>query len=329
MGLGQDIEALDENSEGTTNGLKALLDKSAYSTDLLPPAHPFWVSFLVYMHHEWFHRVWTKQEVWLARAGVLLYTDGVGSYQPMLRCRKALFTPNFEFLWGGGFPESQEMEERGYNRDQLRASLERASMQHINPRSPHAFQAALVGLEGLRATIAKDYIYGMMGLLDASTRSGILVDYSSSTSDASVFANAVRLACNQPDQATVLPLIWEIYRQVESTVLDLPTWCPDFSNSWNCPDLMNVGTVSRYWRKARAAYSTLARVDCACPDMSIRFAGIQLETNSCSVECCPLYKYEDASGSLADVQDHRLQVVTRSSQSEMCTGWRRLTQHSM
>lgn len=122
-----------------------------------------------------------------------------------------VFNHRHTALWGGGFPGYQTLQKRGYSRDHMIVSLRRPHFK-IQPQSPDALQLALIEIIGLRATVAKDYIYGLIGLMDGVTRAQLSVDYSAS--DASVFAQAVRVACSQNNGASTLPAIWEFYREV-------------------------------------------------------------------------------------------------------------------
>ena len=178
------------------------LRQCPHRTDLLPPRHPFWLSFLVYMNSDWFQRIWTQQEVALARCRCLLHPGGVVGYDVMIRCRSALFNQDYATLWGGHFAQYNLLKRRGYNRNQIVASLSRPRFR-IKPQSPHALQLALSEIIGLRATLTKDYIYGLVGMLDEATRLQLSIDYSAS--DASVFARAVELACSQNSGASIIP----------------------------------------------------------------------------------------------------------------------------
>jgi hypothetical protein len=311
------VEAWVEGSDAPgEEDFNEFLQQCPHRTDLPPPRHPFWVSFLLYMHNAWFQRIWTRQEVWLAHRRVLLHPEGTANYHVMQRFRDAFYGQNRSPLWGGGFPHYKVMKKRGYSRDQIRASLTKVHVP-IKPYLPETLQLTLLEIAGLRATIAKDYIYGLVGLMDDETRSQLRVDYSAS--DASVFAQAVRVACSQKDGARMLPTLWGIYSVVESTLEGLPTWCPDFSNSWNSVNKLHSSSFP-LWKQVKASYQSMARVDCDCPDMSIRFAGVQLALVNRSVENSPLFSYEDFYTAL---EEQDLSETSHSLFTERNVSWLR------
>jgi hypothetical protein len=102
----------------------------------------------------------------------------------------------------------------------------------------------------------------------------------------------------------------------ESTVEGLPTWCPDFSNSWSYVHTLNSNINVTYWGRIREALKSIARVDCDCSDMSIRFAGIHLGLVSRCVGNSPLFSSEDAFGTIAE-QDVGKAVLFAFSERNM------------
>lgn len=100
----------------------------------------------------------------------------------------------------------------------------------IEDERPPTFQWLLLGTWSRRAKCPKDYVYGLLGLVDESVRAKITVDYTESTSAETVFAQAIRAACESAES----PVLWcELMRFLRHKPLKqmkcLPSWCPDFS----------------------------------------------------------------------------------------------------
>lgn len=94
--------------------------------------------------------------------------------------------------------------------------------------SSKAFKELLTQTRTRQATLGKDFVYGLLGMLEESTHSRIAVHYSDSTLTGSVFAQAVRAACEKQGDSEACGGLMESYLTPPKRE-DLPSWCPDFS----------------------------------------------------------------------------------------------------
>lgn len=185
---------------------------------------PFWPAIFTFMHHEWFRRIWTYQEIYLAEEASVLLEDGrLIEWGAVRVCRKALLNGNMRKLLGIGHYQALKLT-LGY--DPITPLLDVQQFRLTGPDFPATeLGYLLVVLCNRKATKHKDHIYGLLGLLNESERASITVDYS--ISDAFVFAQALKVSINSwPEWLTI---IWERYRTTQPVIEGLPSWCPDFS----------------------------------------------------------------------------------------------------
>ena len=77
-----------------------LYNKTWATRALFDPDHVFWTALFTFMDHDWFWRVWTYQEVMLARTAAILCPDGrIFDWHVVRACRGAMLLPiNFGVL---------------------------------------------------------------------------------------------------------------------------------------------------------------------------------------------------------------------------------------
>lgn len=205
--------------------LQGRLESLSSGQHILKPDHPLWSTLLTFFNHPWFSRIWTLQEIYLAREAhvfcgrltiawsrynefrsLLLDTRCPGFVYSGKSAKKARFSSVLSYL----------VETKILNRDRNWGDL----------------STLLMGSGGRHAFIDKDYIYGTLGILEDSTRQKIPIDYSPSTSTAKVYAEATRLACESyKDPSSYWNLLLSVHRKRPKKVEQLPSWCPDFSNA--------------------------------------------------------------------------------------------------
>jgi hypothetical protein len=230
---------LDSQENLTPEGFQALLHLDvAHNEHLFPLEHPFWISFIILMDNDWFRRLWTYQEVLLAKVTAILDAHGaMMAYPIVLRCRNAIFNSRSSgILWSRGMPI--DLDQHGHRVSTVFTAFERYRYP-FELHKPGTLPKVLMQLGTRQATIPKDFIYGILGLVDEGTRSRIDINYNAS--DAAVFVQAVNLALAQDDGALFLPKLWEMYQRTMTHIDGLPSWCPDFSNAHDCPPLPDTG----------------------------------------------------------------------------------------
>ncbi|KAK4965330.1 hypothetical protein LTR42_012084 [Elasticomyces elasticus] len=190
-----------------------------------PADHDLWTACDRLMTRAWFSRVWTYQEIHLARQAIVLCGDEHADWDAVCLWRSRCFAPFrtwyiypwlFAPIWRA-FPL-----QRGPSWTNSHSGAE----DHIAKRT---LQDLLVQTDDLYARDKRDYLYGFLGLLDETTRATVPVDYNLSPSD--VFTSTVRLASSAPNGIDFWCHLIELYGVAQSSdMADLPSWCPDLSN---------------------------------------------------------------------------------------------------
>jgi len=74
----------------------------------------------------------------------------------------------------------------------------------------------------------RDYVFGMLGLLDSDLRSKLEFTYDSPTS--TVYIGLFQIICEEsPDSKLLCELLEQYMHRPRNPALQLPTWCPDLS----------------------------------------------------------------------------------------------------
>jgi hypothetical protein len=199
---------------------------------ILRPDHPIWPALLTFFNHPWYSRIWTLQEIYLAQEAYVLGGhlpipwDHLSKMRSLLlssRCINTVYSGTSAKKVGFGNVVGHILE--------LQTSFK------LDGNS-WGLRMLLLGLVRRHARVEKDYIYGILGIVDDSVRQRIPIDYSTSTPTATVFAQATRLACEvdkRPER------YWNdlkmTYKSRRRKLDGLPSWCPDFSNSERDDDI--------------------------------------------------------------------------------------------
>ena len=267
---------LESQENITPEGFQTLIHLDvAHREHLFPLEHPFWISFIILMDNDWFRRVWTYQEVLLAKVTAILDVHGaMMAYPIVLRCRNAIFNSRSNgIIWSRGMPI--DLDQRGHRVSTVFTAIERYRYP-FELHKPETLPKILMQLGIRQATISKDYIYGILGLVDEVTRSRIDINYRAS--DAAVFVQAVKLALSQDSGVLLLPKLWEMYQRTTTHIDGLPSWCPDFSNAHACPPLPDTGgepgKVSQLVSKEFECFAQVSRED---GTRNIRIHGLRLD----------------------------------------------------
>jgi len=185
--------------------------------------HPFWQACMELLEGDWFSRVWTFQELALSRQlyvtlpktvpwsalEVLFqyiihldYDEAGAYYTAMGKIRFHNFVTKRDGSWyyTAGGSETQ---------------LPLTQLLFVITSQRHA-------------TVPKDHVFAILGLMDASIRDLVEVDYSKT--DAQVFREFLELALKTSNAAQMLPRLWEEFAYVPMITPGLPSWCLDLNN---------------------------------------------------------------------------------------------------
>lgn len=187
---------------------------------LFPPDHLFWSGVYSLFEVEWFRRVWTYQEVKLARY-VTLATHGLWfNWTTITSAMDSLVLALTDDTMIQAIDPAPKDK---HSRDGWDAVV--MNWQQFRRSSASPDLSWLLFLTRTRNTkAAKDRIYGILALLAPDLRSEITVEYS--LTDAEVFANAIKLCFRLGDFEGVTRL-WTLSDGLPSSSLGLPSWCPD------------------------------------------------------------------------------------------------------
>lgn len=204
-----------------------IYEKFELKNHVFDPEHQFWMALLMFMTNPWFARIWTFQEITLASNAALIYNGGIVRWDTVSEFRNnaqrilnAVFRTRLDFSL---------LRQLGLDRNDLLAQI----MVEVGPRRQQSNQIGQWTMLGLirqtasrKATNPKDYIYGLLGLLDA-TPSGLIIDYGCST--AQVFHSAFRAI--EEKHPGGLTIIWTHFHGAPKRIDGLATWSYDFSSS--------------------------------------------------------------------------------------------------
>jgi len=192
----------------------------------------FWMAYYKLMTRPWFYRVWTYQEILLAKRAVVLCGEDLVDWPIVAACRHCLSLYALADVLH--LSKTQGLDPI------LSVNLGGEIQRYQNAKPPVGARdeacdlfKLLIDMNGRQASRNKDYVYGLLGLVDERTRRQIPVDYQ--RSDAEVYTNAMA-NCYSSLSTEVFGMFWLLMTE---TYLDtaihrmenLPSWCPDFSSS--------------------------------------------------------------------------------------------------
>ena len=249
---------------------KALFNSSPFVKDMFDREDGFWPLFFIFMSNDWFHRVWTYQEIHLCQKAYFVSEDAFLGWDIIDRCLECFVrNPASEYWFDSGV--FQKMRQYGHDTALLVASIRRYTVP-VQPRRRGYFMQAFGQTRSLRARNPKDHIYGLVGLLHETTRAAIRIDYS--RSDVEVFADAAKVAIKDESKPSMLPRLWDLYKLTEPAIHGLPSWCPDFSAGITKGLYRPPGSISS---AVSRKCDTRAAVDCTDALESISFSGLKLD----------------------------------------------------
>lgn len=245
-----------DETKGQEDFLKYFRDQRP--SNLWHIAHQVWSHLLTLLHHPWFLRIWTIQEVALANHAALLIDENDINSEFLIWFRNNVTNTNAKrYLYSEEIALQIEPNMWGamaYNRHRAPRAVDAMTSQ-----DDHTFQILLPGIRGHRSSEKKDHIYGILGMVDNEIRERITIDYSCSTSVEQVFTEAVVAACQVRNGARFWPFLMEWYADDSPKPAGLPSWVPDFSSRFHGGDGLYLPTRPRFSRDVDAKYEHLAR----------------------------------------------------------------------
>jgi hypothetical protein len=198
---------------------------------LLPPDHIFWPTLYSLSNLEWFERVWTYQEVLLARDARLLSHGVMVPWKGATRSLEILLPA---LMLPGTFNKSRTQH--------LPPSAEMGKSWRkwigLQSNSPSGFGGSLlytlIATKHRVSTVAEDSVYGLIGLWQSKVQAEIVIDYTKETAE--VFANAVKIGLKMEETTSIADL-WTSFDHSPSVTATegLPSWCPDFQHTIDSP----------------------------------------------------------------------------------------------
>lgn len=208
----------------------AILENTCNRNHLFAKDHLFWPAFFSLANRPWFRRVWTYQEIELARKATVLCGSSTVDWVIFEWSHKHLLSTAWrDKLWSGKFSSGDRLSGRRY----LDLAPEYAKVRTL----PY-----LLGNPGGReAKDPRDYVFGWLGLFDdESQKLGIKANYSLSTYE--LFLATTKAILEQPNGLEMWCELMEELMYVPYNIdLGLPSWCPDFSWANQDRSLLHAG----------------------------------------------------------------------------------------
>lgn len=236
--------------------LKLAIGVPGIKERLFRPNHPFWAGVYALSEIEWYQRVWTYQEIVLARDARLLAEDLCVDW-------KFVVGPTVGLLWAlqddtllreidsevpiVNLPEHADREQW------------RFKWQQVDNRATYGkglgLISGLIRTRNRNSTIAKDKVYGLLALARSDVSAQIPIDYTTATTDAEVFASAVKEGLREVQPASAVSTLWEVFDEPPSAMEDLPSWCPDFAGMSGVIDPIGHHWLSRVVEKRTSLFA--------------------------------------------------------------------------
>lgn len=209
--------------------LKLAIDLPGLTRKLFHPNHQFWAGVYALSETEWHQRVWTYQEVVLAR-NAEVFAEGLSVDWNFV------VAPTTGLVWAMRDDTLFERIDSGATFVGLPTLLDRICWPlkwEMNGGTGDDMETtsllpALLVTRDRRSTLAKDKVYGLLAVIRSDVRAHIPIDYT--TTDGKVFASAVK-ADFKHAHGTTVSMLWEIFDENTSAMEDLPSWCPNFASN--------------------------------------------------------------------------------------------------
>ena len=202
--------------------MQKVLQSDRFRDCLFKKDDPFWQEFVMFVNRPWFSRVLTYQELMLSQGATVICGNVSLAWKDVSGPRWYLFSVD---CFGEVYPRNLMGLKDVEPYRQMQSKI-----LSVKPLAGEAtFHRLLLEMRTRQAKESRDFIFGMLGLVGDEIRSMIPIDYD--LPEASVFTNAVKVACGLPNGALFFCKMLEEYINTPKTrVKDLPYWCPDLSN---------------------------------------------------------------------------------------------------
>lgn len=200
---------------------------SARGKHLLPQDHDIWYSLFAFLNNPWWYRIWTIQEMRLANDAAAFTSDTAFGWNYLVFFRQRLCRSQAAGELYSGYHHVHAGRDMDFN---SRVSLHMDSAGNHDTRNSHEFQRMLIAIRCYRAKVKKDYIYGLLGMVDDSILQQLTIDYSDATPPEVVFTQAVKVACGLRNAVGFWINLMQGYELVRKELTALPSWVPDFSS---------------------------------------------------------------------------------------------------
>ena len=262
LGTLRDLRDLSDTDRSQTwqqidTALRTAADVPLLHGSLFPSNHDFWATLYTLVKVKWFGRIWTYQEIRMARRARLLAQGVCVPWDTVFHSIYDLFSalrftgPLNEFAPGaktGRLPHPRERSEALFRWSGLVPD-------NGAPAEGFSLIASLMITKHRVSTVAKDRMYGLMALWQSEVQAEVIIDYTKTTAE--VFAATVKIGLKM-ESCTIADL-WTVFECIdrsppESATQGLPSWCPDFQNC------TGISSRDRYRSKASLPQALVARV---------------------------------------------------------------------
>lgn len=209
----------------TTNfNMSEILQTLTLREDLFPQTDPFWTASLNLVDNDWFRRVWTYQEILLAKRAIVLCGDDDVDWNTFHFCRNIILSPSCRDV----LFDLQHRSPAEYQH-YLNCCIGAAFDGDLTARKK-TFPNLLAAIGSRDAKNPRDHVYGIFGLVGDEIHSQFQVDYKLSVSD--VYINALKAPIEQARGVEFWELLMQRHAEFShpdpSGDDNLPSWCPDF-----------------------------------------------------------------------------------------------------
>jgi hypothetical protein len=269
---------------GEEKKLKLAIDFPGLTGRLFHPNHQFWAGVYALSETEWHQRVWTYQEVVLART-TEAFAEGLSvDWQTVVASTVGLLCAMeddtlFEKIDPGtnvvGLPTHIDRVLWYIKWEQVGGSGDK--------RETMSLLSSLFVTRDRKSTLAKDKVYGLLAVIQSHVRAQIPIDYTAT--DGKVFASAVKADLNELPGGMIY-LFRGLFDEIPSAMEDLPSWCPHFASTSG-----PLRPVRHHFvpQAVRERTSTLARYEHTPGFQTIRVTALKLDTTASCVDiACPL-----------------------------------------
>lgn len=227
----------DDKDKDSTFGeaIRAAMNVSLLDADLFPPDHLFWAALYIFLKLEWFRRTWTYQEITLAREAMILSQGVCVPWRMVSIYMEVLLSV---LMFPGIFNKRSEDPRTRHlppHHERTQSLLKWSQFRHPLSLSADSLPVlrSLVFTRLRVSTVAKDKVYGLIALWQSKIQAEIVIDYTTSTSTAEIFANAVKIGLKvDPEYQLTIADLWTAFEGPPPALATerLPSWCPDFQH---------------------------------------------------------------------------------------------------